>query len=104
MTHEERRKRREDIRRSAMSGKALSEISAEFGLDYDYVKKVCRGIKTRHETHPKAATSFEILADLLNTSQSLSEVARKFQVSRQRVHQIYKEACKAGIKVPQRNS
>jgi DNA-binding XRE family transcriptional regulator len=44
----------------------------------------------------------QITKDLLNKNNGIQDIAKKYNISRQRVHQIYQEACNNGIVLPPR--
>lgn len=78
-------------------GGTIAEASRMFGYNYIEVWEACNraGVSS-----PKMKIStYEILADLINTSQTQTEIAEKYHISRQRVSEIAINARQAGIKL-----
>jgi transposase len=105
MTHAERRDRRKAIAEDARAGMGVAELVEKYGVCYGVVHRACadEGVRIlKSRAHPLSATTYHVLAELFRPGVSLRTVSEKFHVSRERVHQIYRNARDAGIPVPAR--
>lgn len=103
MTHEERRARREAMAEDILRGESLGVVAATYGVSYGTacLANKLAGVRGIQGPGVKLST-FAILAKLLNSDASLTEIASEFSLTHQRVSQIYGAAIKAGIRVPRR--
>ena len=103
MTHEQRRKRRERIARAVRHGTSAPTVAEQFGVCFSTVHVACRehGVRVpdpRLEFSKTKAGALAILADLRNRdNESVRDIARKLNVTHQRVYQVYKEAKALGL-------
>lgn len=105
MTHKESRELRRKIWEAMSGGKSRSEVIREFGVSIYFVARAMAEYghipdsgKSGVPGHLKRGT-FHIIAALLNTKDSQSDIAKRFNVSRQRVNQIRESCLDAGIQV-----
>jgi len=103
MTRQERRKRREKIARDVQRGTAVALVAERHGVSFASVHIACRkhGVRVpdpRLEFSKTKAGALAILADLRNRdNESVRDIARKLNVTHQRVYQVYKEAKALGL-------
>jgi transposase-like protein len=109
MTQNERRERDRDIvaaiRDSALT---VQQVADQFGVGFATINAVCKrnGVTCRGYAAARLALQpsglFRILAELLNTDDTCSAIARRLGISRERVSQIHRQALAAGIKLEKR--
>ena len=105
-THTDRTQRRLLMAQHVARGHTLADTASHFGVTPQPVRSACvqHGQPTRNEQLGTLATgSYSVLADLLNTKHSLSEVARRRRSTRQRVFSVMKQAIKSGIQIKERS-
>lgn len=105
MTHEERRERRAAIAKAVADGNSVAEVCASFGVTSTTARNACEDFGvTLSKSHPNEKFSvYGIIADLINTSDSIVSLGGKYHVSHQRIHQIYAKAKMYGIPVRERS-
>ncbi len=113
MTHIERHEQRKSICAALRAGQEITDVAAQFGLNARYVRQIGLFADVIQPNQPKTrgtqgpgkpyGQAVAILAALLNTSDSHSAIARKLNMTRQRVSQVMQEATTAGIVIPGRN-
>lgn len=88
------------------AGLGVKEAAERHGLCTSYVRNAARqcgveipGLPTGPTT---TASTFEILAEILNTTDTFTDIAETFGVSKQRVWEIASKARAAGIKFAER--
>ncbi len=59
-------------------------------------------VKVKIKVQHVSVTTYQILADLLNTGDSFAAIGKRTGLTRQRVSQINEKAIKAGIAIPRR--
>lgn len=100
MTHAERALRRRAIAKAAQSGADISQLSRDYGVSASQVRLACLEHKVTPPSHhlkiPRAQKSLLIVAALLRGERPV-ELAEEFGTSRQRIHQIKKDAENAGV-------
>ncbi len=101
---EQRATRRKEAAQAVVDGESKESICHRLGVSFQWLRDACRGngVDVIHSRRTMSVTTYSILADLLNTSDSVEVVAERCSVSRQRVHQVVCQARKAGIKFPHR--
>lgn len=98
MTREERQQRNESILEYAKQH-GIAEAAKQFDVSYSSAYGVCRtaGVKLPRRVNATASLStYGILKKLLD-GQRQADIARDFNVSRQRVEQIQRKAEEAGF-------
>jgi len=96
MTHVERRERRNEIIRRVRSGEDRNDLAVEFGLSPSTIKGMISGHGDIGER------TFQIIADLINTEEPISNIAAKRGCSRQWIYTVV-DRCKAvGITIKPR--
>ena len=99
MTHPERAARRQKIAEYCREHTQI-EAALEYGVSIHTVKAACLtgGVKYRCD-NAIASSTYDVIADLVNTDAALPVVGVKHRISRQRIHQIFTRCLKAGIPV-----
>lgn len=69
----------------------------------DYVRKEF-GLAPDWKPLTMPPSTYEIIADLVNTDQKLCVLAEKYRLTAQRISKIYRECVRAGIPVTSRKS
>lgn len=98
MTQEEREKRNQGIIEHAQQNDIYS-AAREFGVSYSLAYKICRTAgftPPRHHRSAMKLSTFQILKRLLDGERQ-SAIATKFEISRQRVEQVQRQAEQAGF-------
>ncbi len=111
MTHVERHEQRRAIVSALRAEQKVADVAVQFAVNEPYVRRIglYAGVLEPPQPMPRAGQVYKpsravaILAALLNTDDSQSEVARKLKVTAQRVSQIMRDATAAGIAIPGRN-
>jgi len=100
MTHEERRERREEIRKELKAGAAVRDLAEKYGLTENYIY----GLITNDVAakRPKRARLMLLMAEVIRTAKNFSEISRSLHVSRQYVSAVARQMRKAGIPFPTR--
>jgi DNA-binding CsgD family transcriptional regulator len=103
MTHEQRRKRRQEIAAYAAEGRTAAETAEHFGVTSQTVYNACRPVgvvpaATKQTRHVAYAT----IADLINTDDTHAVIAARRGTTRQRVGQIASKCREAGIPIRRR--
>lgn len=103
MNREERRERRETIVREWESGQKVADLSAKYNLCRSYILRILRE-ESACEPGGRMETfnCYSLLADLIHTKQSFAAIAKKHNISRQRVQQVYERATGDGIRIKPR--
>lgn len=106
ITHAQRRARRTEIAHAVNNGLPLHEAATQFGVTDATVRASCRehGFSTAAKGAAFSATTWSVLSSLLNTRDTMVDIAKRHGVSRQRVHQLMQKAIGAGIRMPGRRS
>ena len=106
MTHEERRERRKQLSAAVAGGMSVPQAAREFGMGCKYAYLACIEFGGLPDGYAKIIhpSSMQILAKLLNTNESISEIARQCKLTHQRISKIYRLAIEAGIKFPHRKT
>lgn len=100
MTHPERAARRKKIAAFVAGGGTVQDAVRTFGLSYSQVQKACWENGTDiPAVKPIKRTTFQIIAALCTTDESLAKIAARFGISKQRVGQVYHTCRAAGIPV-----
>ena len=109
MTHKESRELRRKIWEAMSGGKSRSEVIREFGVsiyfvaramsEYGHIPDSGQGVSVGGVTGTLKRSTFHIIAAMLNTKDSHSDIAKRFNVSKQRISQIHKSCVEAGIPV-----
>jgi len=102
LTHAERAKRRAEIRKFVAAGHKRTEAADRFGVTATVVRDSCAGLPRTSLDNRWGGSTFKILADLLNTSDTLQAIGERNNVTRQCVNQALTFAKAAGIKFPHR--
>lgn len=99
MTHEERADRRKKMATRAQEV-TVAEVAQEFGVRFATVRDACRehGVTPVSEDR-RMLSSYQLVADLCNTDESLGSLGRKHCVTTQMVHKVYKKCKEAGVPV-----
>lgn len=100
LTHEERAARRKKIA-AYCRRRTCAEAAIEFGVSTSTVHSACQehGVVYRSAYSEPAPTKLQLVAALVNTTTSLTELARQHRVSRQAVHLFKNKCVAAGLKV-----
>jgi transposase-like protein len=101
LTHPERAARRAAVAAAVRAGKGIEQTARHFGVSPTTVMACCKefGVTPSHCPHRSAPTTLAIIA-ALQLGGRKSDVARQFNVSRQRIQQISNKAREAGIVLP----
>ena len=97
MTHKERAARREVAILMIRQGYTIDDVAQKTGLSAAYIYGFAKAKKPK-----KTKNVYNILAELLNTNDTQSVIAARFNVSQQRVHEVLQKAKDAGIKFQSR--
>lgn len=101
MSQEERRLRASRIVEAVRGGSTREAVAAEFDVTADYVRRCCShaGICKGRATF----RSYEVIASLINTTKTLTEIAGEYGVTKQAIHGVYQKCLTAGIPVHRRD-
>lgn len=106
LTHPQRRARRTEIAHLVAGGLPVAEAAQQFGVTITTVQNACseHGVRIRsgRPRRKSGARTFDLLADLLSTDDSLRVIAERRRVSKQWVSDILARARAAGIHMPHR--
>ena len=102
ISHAERRERRRQIADHVRKHRDIGLSAREFEVSESTVRKVCIefGIDTPKQGNrgrEMSGSTYEILADLINTDKSMKQIAKERELSVQRVSEIASKARQAGI-------
>lgn len=100
ITRAERAARRASIANDYLGGATVASLCVKYHATQNFVRSALReqNITIRHEETPRAkASTYEILAALINTDEGQSDIARRMGITPQRVSEIAKKAVAAGI-------
>ena len=115
MTHAERAKRRRDVVDAVRNGSTIRDVAEQYQICTGYVYKLCmiegvalplpvrpprpepRCIRKIKKATPLGMNAYRVVAELINTEDSLREIGRNLEISPQRVCQIATRARQAGI-------
>jgi hypothetical protein len=103
-SHAERAKMRERVAAGLKAGKSIAEMVAMSGLCAAYVAEIGRNLGIRNGTTVTTFSCYRLLADLLNTEDSLTEIARRNRCSKQLVEQVFSRSVAAGINIKRRTA
>ncbi len=114
LTHAQRAERRESIAEKVRQGLSPAAVAREFGVSLGTVYLACRthGVKPRprdplkdgRSKVPVRQRTLAVLAQLAQTSRTLSEIATMHDLSVERVRQLMLYAHEAGFKFPHRKN
>ena len=91
-------KRRQRMALEVAGGRRTLAVAEDFGVTPQTVRNACREYGVELERRYFGARTLEILAALIEDDHcTLSEVADRFGVSRQRVHKIKTDAQELGL-------
>lgn len=93
-------KRQEKIAKYVASGKTVKEAVREFKVSEGQIRSACSRFDVVPEK-PRQQVLFYIIGQLVNTDKSYGEIAKTYNVTRQRVHQVAKNL--RGVKVKLRH-
>jgi uncharacterized protein (DUF433 family) len=99
MSHAERAKRRERIAAEILSGLSVQEAADKYRVSADHIRSCC---DIAGEPRVSTFSSYSLIADLLNTDETLQALAEKHGRGKENVSLIYRKCLKAGIKVRKR--
>lgn len=109
MKHAESRLLRRRIWEELSSGKSRRDVIREYGVSIYFVERAIKeygqptgAARADPGSYPKA-TTFSIVADLVNTTDPLRVIGKRYSLSHQRVYQVYLSCKEAGIPVKERN-
>ncbi len=106
MTHKERYERRLRIIERVKSGESINKVSKEESLSVIYIQHICyfsNVIVPRNSlTYNKPKSVLTILGLLFTTKLSITQIAEKLHISKERVSQVYRGARKEGVPIPVR--
>jgi len=93
VTHEERKKRRQQVAEHIKNGASIEEVCRLFEMTYGMVRKSCKefGVTVPRQTLAMQPNTIKILTDLKRGG-SVSEIAEKYQITKQRVSELAKMA------------
>ena len=107
MTHDESIRRKLKIAESLCDGKTTAEVATEFNVNKMTVLYVAKQLKiSRKRGRPKGQTSIngttldwiKVVYALVHSDESLVEIGRRYDLSRERIRQIQVMALDAGFK------
>jgi hypothetical protein len=103
MSAADRHARRRMVASHVAGGLTVPQAAALFDLSDSTVYEACREFRV-HATRRQfvKASTYDILARLLNTTDAISVIARDFHLTPQRIDSIRSFAVKAGIRMPHR--
>ena len=108
VTREQRARRRRRIADAIRRGVPFGEAVGLFGVSIPSVKLACAEFGVSAKVAPygnSVVGSMRILRELLDPRWTLSDVARRLGLSRQRIHQVFRDAVLAGVPgLPQRGA
>jgi Mor family transcriptional regulator len=96
MTHFERSNRRSEIIRRIQEGEDRNDLATEYGLSLATIKGM---ITKKVGLHP---STYQIIADLINTNESISDLAIKRGCSRQWIYTVIDRLKAVGINIKSR--
>ena len=103
MTHKERRQVRATLAQLLSKGAQVADLCEQFNVSGHTVHRAAEefGVEVRTDVHTNdlGVNTYNIIADLVMTDLSLSVLATRYKVSRQRVSQILHRCKQAGIPV-----
>ena len=104
LTHEQRRSRRKVIAQDVANGSSMAEVCQRHKVTRHTAWSACKenGVPMLHNGCHLPPSSYRILADLLNTDDTLRDIAAKHRVTHQFVFIVLKQAKDAGITFPHR--
>jgi len=103
MTREEKRLRRQQMALAVADGQSVAQVANDFHVKVWTVRGACAEFAVVPEERGSARL-LPILAAMFKPGWKMSSIALKMGCTRQRVGQIYKSACRAGIPLPERRS
>lgn len=103
LTHAERAERRRSIAEAVEAGASLQAAARQYRVCIVTVRDACRqhGVRLPSVTraHRRTARSMDVLAALINTEETLAQIAARFGMHASHVQQIARDARKAGIRL-----
>lgn len=101
MTHLQRRKRHEEIASFINDGHTINEAISKFGVSYNiiYLAIKKKGIVPKEKFRN---TNLRLIAEILNTQDSYTKIAKKFNITPQAVSLMGKRLKEVGINIPER--
>lgn len=96
--------RNKSISEAIASGETLPSVCARFKAPLQAVRNACleNGVKPPSYGAKIGDKSWRILARLFNQAETFEQIGLDFDITRQRVGQIYQKAVNAGIPLPVR--
>lgn len=102
MTHAQRHARRLALIEEVRRGRLMTEVAAEAGVSVGLLRKECARVGVAQPQYQVLPNTYTIIAALLNTGDTLTAIALRFGISKERVRQIYQRCIDAGIAVARR--
>lgn len=105
LSHQAREERRRAIADKAAEGVTVAELQGLFGVSRTLVETSCQqhGVVIPQNGYTrKFVKSLTLVAELLNTGETLQAIGERYGLSRQRICQVLTEARDAGIEFPHR--
>lgn len=93
---------RNEVAKFVREGGTLGEAMEKFGLPFGSVQDICRNYGVGLAAPLLAKSTYVVIADIINTEETFTSIARKRYLSVQRVQQIAAELKKVSIKFPPR--
>jgi hypothetical protein len=104
MTGEKRRQIRKNIADDVLSGMTIKELCKKYKVSMHQVHMACKEHGVQPPLHIKLqASTYSVIADLINTNKSFSQIGREKYITRQRVEQVYHRCKETGIPVKSRS-
>lgn len=94
------KEKRRRVVESLKEGKTVAEVADEFETSLAKIREIAEANRISLRTKRMRQETYCILADLINTDEPLSDIARKFDVIPVTVSKIAKRARDAGIRLP----
>lgn len=101
MTHEQRRERGKLLAAEVASGQDVYDVAVKHKVSREIVYAACRLHNGSAQLYVKASV-YKTVAELQNTGDSLSEIARRLRVPFLHVHRVYTNCRKHGISMKTR--
>lgn len=111
LTHDERRAIRDAILDRVRAGETISSLAESTGYTDSYIRLITRqaGLKARswprkRHTRERTEATNTIVEALAASNEPLNQIARRFGVSRQHVHNLYERARRERKDIPERTN
>lgn len=104
MTRQEKTQRRKDVSNDILAGLSIKEVTEKYDIGYDTVLKACKehGVIVKYPNKTRNNKVYKILADLINTQDTLTQIAERHNVTKQYVSIVYTLSREAGIQIQER--